>query len=82
MVARMICSAHGLDPDEIVAIGDGVNDTLAESMKRTTLHSMSYTTGQWNLFRCDASKLIAAMDVVERLKMRGFCYPPVTTETL
>lgn len=70
-VARRICMAHGLDPDEMVSVGDGATDTLFEAMTRgPSYHGMSYQEPRWRLFRRDASKAIAAHEAMKGVE----CY--------
>lgn len=65
-VARRICMAHGLDPDEMVSVGDGATDTVFEAMTRgPSYRGMSCQEPRWRLFRSDASKAIAAHEAMK-----------------
>ena len=67
-VARAICTAHGLDPNEPVSTGDGQTDTVYEARTHgPAYHSMAWDEPRWRTFRRAASEAIAAKIAMEAL---------------
>ena len=66
-IAREICAAHGLDPEEMIYCGMEDTMTPHELSEVTTTHDMLWRLPLWRTYRGKAADAIAARLAILKL---------------